>query len=231
MKGSGNVRTHLLGSGVYTIAEVARYAQLHPSRVRSWFKVRSDRAGSEPVFKSDCEPVQGDFAVSFLDLVDTWIAGQFRGAGVSMPTIRSAFRRLCDQLETTHAFCHHSLYTDGKRIFVHTAKAVNDATLTEVVSRQQFFLHVKDCLTRMDYSADTNLAKRWRIRDRIVIDPAIAFGKPVVSSTGVATFILAKQYLANDRDASVVADLYSVTEDDVEAAVVFEKEHGQLRAA
>lgn len=220
-----------LGHGCYTLAEVSRFTGLHPNKVRTWFKVRSDLAGKGPVFQSDYSTVGDDFAVSFFDLIDALFAGQFRDKGVSMRTMRKAYSVLKRRLDTAHPFCHHSLYTDGRAIFEHTANDIGDEKLTEVISSQQFFLHVKTKLTKIEYGQTSNLAERWNISTGVVIDPHVAMGKPVIKQSGLTTFVLASQFRANHDDAGLIADLYDVGESDVQNAVEFEKRFGCLRTA
>ena len=62
----------MLGQGTYRLSEVALYAGLPPSTVRAWFKWRSDRMGKGPLFTAEYKSVGGDFAVSFLDLIDAY---------------------------------------------------------------------------------------------------------------------------------------------------------------
>lgn len=213
----------MLGQGVYTVAEVSRLTDLHPSRVRSWFKQRADRSGSGPIFRSDYQPVDGDYAVSFFDLIDVLIAGAFRDQfHVSMRVVRRTHSLLKGQLGVEHPFCHSDLYTDGKRIFLSAANKLNEQTLSEVISRQQFFLHIKEKLHHIDYNEITKLAHRWRIADGVVVDPSICMGKPTIANTGITTYVIANQYHANDDNTGLTADLYGISEKDVANAVTFE---------
>ncbi len=220
-----------LGDGVYTLPEVARYTELHPSRVRAWFKGHYDGLGKGPVFKSDYRPIDSTQAVSFLDLIDVLVAAQFRGFRVSMQRVRAAYTILQKRLETRHPFCHRDLYTDGKQIFIFAANQLGDATLTEIVTNQQFFLHVREHLMRVEYDEADRMARRWRIADGVVIDPAVSFGKPVVAPTGITTFVLANAFQANRQDAELVADLFNVGESDVRNAVEFERCYNRQKAA
>jgi len=222
---------NLLYGGAYSVAEVARYTNLNASRVRSWFRGRSDGLGKGPLIQRDHPGNSSVFIASFLDMIDVLVAGQFRAQGVKMSSVRAAYALLREHLDTQHPFCHNSLYTDGKRIFLYAAGELADATLHEVVSRQQFFTHVRDSLTRVVYSDQTSLACKWNISDGVMIDPGICSGKPVVRETGVSTYVLANQYRANNRDAAFVADLFRTTETDVLNAVDFEHRFGGRRAA
>ncbi len=222
----------MIGQGVYTVAEVSRLTEMNPSRVRSWFKHRSDSAGHVPIFESDYQPVDGDYAVSFYDLIDVLVAGQFRDKhNVPMRIVRRAHSLLQKELKTEHPFCHIDLYTDGKHIFQYAATNLGEVRLSDVISHQQFFLHIKEKLSHIEYSKETMLAFRWRIANGIVINPAISMGKPTIEKTGITTYVIANQYYANMEKSALVADLYEISEDDVINAVKFEEIYGQRRVA
>jgi len=220
-----------LGAGAYRLSEVARYTEVNFGRVWSWFRERHDRENHDPVFHSDYDPVEGDFAVSFLDMIDVSVAAQLREEGVKMSIVRRSKAILSRDLSTQHPFSHSDIYTDGQRVFVFAADQIGDETLSEVISHQQFFLRIRERLTHIEYSKVTKLAARWRIARGVVIDPRVALGKPVVANTGTTTFVLANCYWANDQDAGVAADLFNVSEEDVVNAVSFEQRFGGRRAA
>ncbi len=222
----------MLGQGLYEVAEVSRFTGLNANRVRTWFKQRSDGSGCGPIFAADYEPVNGDFAVSFYDLIDVLVAGEFRDRyGVPMRIVRRAHSLLQTQLGTKHPFCHSDLYTDGRRIFLCVATQLHEEVLSDVVSRQQFFLHIKEKLDHVDYNEVTKLAARWRILKGVVIDPMVGMGKPTIENTGITTYVVANQYYANAKNTTLVADLYGIRETDVGDAVEFENIYGGRRAA
>ncbi len=220
-----------LDNGVYTLAEVSQLTHVHPARVRSWFIQRADGAGHGQVFEADYQPVGRDRAVSFHDLIDVLVAAQFRDRhNVPMRVVRRAHGILQEELGTKHPFCHSDLYTDGRRIFQNVARLGEDR-LSDVISRQQFFLHIREKLDHIDYSQATRLACRWKIARGVVLDPSVNMGRPSIADTGIATFVIASQYYANAENASLVADLYGISETDVLNAVRFEGLYGHRRVA
>ena len=72
------------------------------------------------------------------------------------------------------------------------------------------------------YGKVSRLAEAWNISDGVVINPAVNYGKPVVSNTGLSTFIVSRQYAANNKDTEFVARLFNVSTADVLHAVEFE---------
>lgn len=219
----------MLGEGVYTLSEVARFTQIHPCRAWSWFK---GSAGHGHIFRSDYKPIDGDYAVSFSDLIDVLVASQFRDIHhVSMRIVRKTHNLLQKELGVKHPFCHSDLYTDGKRIFLYIAKKLNEGRLSEVISHQQFFLHVKEKLSHIEYNEITKLARLWNITEGVVINPLVSMGKPTIINTGVTTHVIANQYYANKKNTALIADLYGLNEKNVTNAVNFEKLYGCRDAA
>ena len=220
-----------LGQGVYSIPEAAGYTGLKAQRVHSWFKQQRQGRGRR-LFKSDYDVIGRNRAVSFYDLIDVLIAGQFRKEGVSMRVVRSAYERLQQELGTEHPFCHCDLRTDGRDIFRRTVNEVGDERFAEVISGQNFFARIiHEYLRNIEYDKETKLALRWGIATGIVIDPNVSFGKPVVKNRGTTTYVLSKCFHANDSDEEFVADLFDVTPSDVRNAVNFETEFSREHAA
>lgn len=211
----------LLGRGVYTFRDVARLTGLRYARIREWFVGRGARG--QRVFAGDYSPVDGDMAVSFLDLVDAFVAGQLRTHGVPLQTLRRVYARLQDRLGTKHAFAHQELLLSGKDIFARTLNDEGEEELIHVLTDQKVFPRILlPFLEKIDFEEVTKLARRWRIAELVVVDPQIGYGKPVVEPAGIATAVLAAAYHANGRDAELVADWFNVHARHVLAAAKFE---------
>jgi uncharacterized protein (DUF433 family) len=216
--------TVMLGHGVYTCYEAAKLTGLKQSRVREWFRSRPSASARKPVFLGDYEPVNGDYALSFHDLIDLFVAGQLREHGVSLQLLRKVYKRMQNDLKTNHPFCRKELLSDGKVVFMRQLDSEGQEELTEVLTRQRVFPQIlSPFLHKIDYDKATLLAKRWKISRLVVLDPAICFGKPVVEPAGIPTAILAAAYFANGKDAEAVGDWYNVAPDYVLAAVEFER--------
>jgi uncharacterized protein (DUF433 family) len=221
----------ILGQGVYPLSEVIQYTGLPATTVRNWFKWRSDKTGKGPIFTSDYKEIGGDYAISFLNLIEVCVAAFLREQGVSPALIRRAYAILREELHTAHPFAHADLRTDGVRIIRHRFTGKDDAALVDVVSKQMLFSQMRDLLSRITYGNESHLAEAWKIAKGITIKPGVSFGKPVIEGTGVTTFVLANQYKANGKDAARVARLFNVKIGDVKNAVHFESHLKQRQAA
>lgn len=214
----------IVNHGIYSIPEVSRYTRLNPSRVRAWFRPRCGST-NKPVLHADYSADNGKDVVSFHDLIDVLVVGQLRRFGVAMPAIRDAYRVLQGELQARHPFSSGKLATDGRRVFKSVAQDVADPQLIEVVSKQQFMHHVMlEYLQFIEYDELTEMARLWHIAERVVIDPRICLGKPVIQGTSVTTNAVLTSYRANDRDVDLVADVLNIGPDDVLDAVAFEEQ-------
>jgi uncharacterized protein (DUF433 family) len=214
---------HILGHGIYGLPEAARLTRLPSSRVREWFTGRSADQGIKPVFDSDYESIDGDRAISFLDLIELFIAGRLRQQGVSLQALRKVRAQLQKDLKTRHPFCRREVLSDGKKVFVLGLDPDGQKEMIDVLTRQKVFADILlPFLKRIDYDAITQLASKWSIADKIVIDPTLCLGKPIVEEVSIRTTILASAYEANGHDSEHVADWYGVLPAHVLAAVQFE---------
>ena len=201
----------MIGHGVYSFLEVARLTRLKRVRIREWFLSRS-------VFTGDYPAIEGDHAISFLDMIDVLVAGKLRNEGVSLREIRKVYTRMEAEF-SPHPFCRKELFTDGKKVFLRYA----DGRLMEIISRQQVFPKIiTPFLRQINYDIFSKLAQRWNIAPGIVIDPEICFGKPVVREVGITTKTLTAAFEGNGRNAGVVAKWYNIHPHDVLRAVKFE---------
>ncbi len=214
----------ILGNGVYSYKEAARLTGLKPTRVYEWFRGRPTKPGRPAVFAGDYAPVEGNYAISFLDLIDVLVAGHLRNHGVKLQVVCKAYKRLQRDLGTTHPFCHKKLATDGTVVLIESVDGAGSKEFADVLTGQGIFKSIiEPFLKTIDYDNLKLLASRWRIRKGVVIDPGRCFGAPIVAAAGVPTGILANSYEANSRNAEQVAEFYNVDPDDVFVAVNFER--------
>lgn len=215
----------MIGQGVYTLADVARYTRVARSTLDQWFRSRGDRPKLPPIFKSDHGTDGNGFAVSFLNLIEAHVAAMLKEKGFTPQRIRRAHKSLQGLLHTDHPFAHQSLRIDvdekyhPKRPNIFT---VDGSKAIDGLTKQVMLEYVSPRLNTITYGEDM-LAETWEIATEIVIDPWRGFGHPVVKGAGVSTLILAKQYHANRGNASLVAKLFNTTADDVVRAVDYEK--------
>jgi uncharacterized protein (DUF433 family) len=215
----------MIGNGTYTLAEVSRYITVPRTTLDKWFRPRSDRPGSIPVFKSDYTANGSEYVVSFLNLIEAHVAAMLRVKRFTPKRIRTAHRNLQQDLRTSYPFAHESLRIDADERYKPNRPnmfTLAGATAIDAHTRQVMMEYVAPRLSTITYGDDF-LAKAWHVATGIVIDPWRGFGHPVVEGAGISTLILAKQYHANRGNASLVAKLFNTTATDVVRAVEYER--------
>jgi uncharacterized protein (DUF433 family) len=212
----------LLGHGVYSFDDAARLTRLKPSRVREWFCARpTTKAGA--VFQSDFADETSQHLISFLDLIDVFVAGQLREQGVSLQNLRRVYRTLQREFEVEHPFGRKELLTDGTRVFLAGLDERGQDEVYDVLTRQKAFPRIiRPFLNELHFESRSNLAAKWRIAKGVVINPEICSGQPVIEGKGIPTRLVAKAVVANDNDKQAVADWYGMSVEQVSDAVRFE---------
>lgn len=209
----------LLGNGVYSFADAAKYTRLKQSRIREWFRNREDGTG---LFRSDFGESTDQKLISFHDLIESYIAGQMRDNGVTLSTIRKVHSKLQSDWNDLHPFCRPEFRVGGKDVFYVGLDSKGQQQIFDALTKQMVFVKlISPFLKRLDYGAAT--AIRWRIAKGVEIDPKLCWGQPVATSSKIPTYILSNSFHANGKQADAVARWFEVTKDDVLAAVRFEK--------
>ena len=223
----------MIGQGFYTLSEVARFTGLPVATVRSWFKDRPDGKGHGPVFQSDFAVVGRDYGVSFLNLIDAYVAAFFRAQHVPSRVIRKAHGNLQQRLGTPHPFAHTDLRTSQGRIIESMSPADEaEAAMVDVVNGQFWFDKMEGLHAEVDYDPVSKLARAWKVRPEygVVIRPGVNFGQPSLEGTNIPTLIVASQYKANRGDETLVARLFETSAANVLNAYRFERGIGRLAA-
>jgi len=222
---------NLLGNGIYTISESSRYLGISESRLRNWVfgKESSGKKGS--VISADYKPVNNSYALSFYDLIDAYVMKMLLDKNQSIHKIRKAYNQLSNDLKINHPFCHITLKVQGPNIIAQAAKKAGSIDLYHAITRQGYFPQFKAGLDKLEYDEISNFVRKLKIYKGINLDPEISFGKPVIDKTSTTTYILAKSYLANDRNLKLVAELFDVKPSDVTKAFKFETELGHMSKA
>jgi hypothetical protein len=133
--------------------------------VRSWFLPRANGAGKGPIFESQWEREGDDFAIGFLNLIETYAASFCKKSKVKHTDIRRAQEILKEELDTPHPFAHAELSAFLGRI-IHERdhdRTGRDRRFIDVISRQLVFPEFRAGLAKIDYSPTTEVS--WSVED------------------------------------------------------------------
>lgn len=220
--------TPLVGVGLYTVAEASKLTGTPARTIRRWARGYSYRRNEKerkqpPVWRADLEPIRGQQPLTFLDLMEARFIRSFREYGVSWPAIREAARRAQEMYEDRHAFTRHRFRTDGKAIFQQIEEE-GHVKLFDLNRETWVFREMVEpsLYAGVEFHAE-QMARWYPVESRsIVIDPALAFGRPILAKEGVSTEIIAAEVAANDNDEDAIARWYKIPARAVRAAVEYE---------
>jgi len=243
MENPATIRDGVLGRGVYSGAEALRLINFRrnpqiPGRpvsrhtIARWLRGYDykDRRGeirhSAPLWRPDYADDDDTIELSFRDLIELRFVKSFRDLGLALPTIRECFKRAVDEVRDDRPFSTRRFRTDGKTIFLEITHDVRDGELIDLKRRQHVFRSVVAPSLR-DLEFDADVVARWFplgiSRKAVVIDPARAFGRPIVREGRVPTEILFAA-VRTEGSPEKVARLYEVPLPAVRAAVTFQQQ-------
>lgn len=223
---------NLVGIGLYSFPEASKLTGIESSRLRRWLHGYSYRHAGEdvkrtapPLWESPLFKDQLD-GVSFSDLLEVRFVEAFRGYGVSLQTIRVAAQHARELFGTDYPFTNRRFRTDGRAVFAEAIDETGDVEMIDLGKKQYVFDRVvrPSLYSGIDFGND-ELAKRWfpvPNSRSVVLDPKVAFGKPIVAAVGIRTDVLYESFMA-EQDKNIVARLYEVPVSAVEQAVRFEQ--------
>lgn len=233
--GSIAVSRNPLALGFYSVNEAARLIEGGSTRrIHGWLRGYKGRAAG-PLIARQFEPLSNIEEVSFLDMMELRLVETFREQHVKPNTIRKAIveARELFKLEKPFATDRIVLKTDGKHIFVEevlkkVARDERDARLWNLVTKQyeHYELIERSFVNGVVFDPETHLARTWRPRPLdfpdILIDPRIAYGKPVTPSL-VPAETLHEVWRAENDNIGAAADWFGLSIDEAEMAIRFQE--------
>jgi uncharacterized protein (DUF433 family) len=235
MSSSRRTRT-MVGTGLYTPLDAAALLHEKPSTVRRWaFGYGRSRAHGTvrhpPLIHSELPRLEGEPALTFVELVELLYIRSFLRAGVSWAVMKEAARVASRMYDTRHPFALRHFFADPRAIYA-AEEAEGRESLIQLAGHGQHVIGeiVKPFLDELEFDGD-EVATRWRPLGRIggvLVDPRHAFGAPVVEETGIRTRTLVETYLDElpcfgERTVERVAWMFNVKPLHVQVALDFDR--------
>ncbi|MBW3571372.1 MAG: hypothetical protein KY467_09715 [Gemmatimonadetes bacterium] len=227
----------LPGTGIYTPADAATLLHERAETVRRWaFGYRRTRVSGPtvhpPLIQTDLPELEGQRALTFVELIELLYIRAFQRAGVPWRLIRQAANVAGRMYSTDHPFALRQLYADPHSVYGAVQEPDGSESLVQLVGHGQHAMWqmVKPYLEQLEFGGD-NLAQRWWPMGRdagVVVDPRFAFGAPIVEEVGIRTRTLAGAYRAElpaygERAVERVAWTFEIDPRDVQSALGFER--------
>jgi uncharacterized protein (DUF433 family) len=186
-----------------------------------------EKRHSDPLWRPDYINEDDTLELSFRDLIELRFVKTFKDHGLGLRTIRACFMRAVELVHDERPFSTQKFRTDGRTIFLEITSDIREGELIDLKRRQGVFQSViEPSLHDLEFDAD--IVTRWFPLGRrtIVVDPARAFGRPIVAEGGVPIEVLADAVEIEGGEQRV-AKLYSLPPAAVRDAVSF---HQRLAA-
>lgn len=213
----------------YTLNEASRYVGVPLRTLQSWVSGRSyetesgSRFSKPLILRSD----KSSPLLSFNNLIEAHVLSAIRREhSVPMPKVRKALDFLSRRYESQNPLSEHDFETDGIDLFVEKyGELINVTRGGQIAMRDILQLY----LTRIERD-ENGLASQLfpftrvpieTIKENpkiIAINPRIAFGKPVISGTGIPTAIIAERYKTGESISEIAGD-YGRDFNEVEEAI------------
>ncbi len=202
----------------YSVSEAAFYLRLPVSTLRAWV---GKQRGFEPLIAlaQDKPP-----SLSFVNLVEAYVLAAIRRKYViSMTKVRRAIEYISEKFHSEHPLADKEFETDGLHLFVREY-----GTLINITQEAQIELEeiVKQYLKRIERDPKGLPVRLYPFSRTggpdeprlIIIDPQIAFGRPVLAAKSIPVEVIAERYRAGESIADLMYD-YDCTQKEIEEAI------------
>lgn len=229
---------------LYGLTETSRYLKVNIKTLKSWVSGRSYRLddGTEkwwpPVIQL---PDPAKPQLSFYNLVEIHVLlGIRRIYSVQFRKVRSALKYLESAFPDKNPLAKRDFWTDKFELFI---KESGDLICASLHGQKVIQEAVEQYLHRIDRDFDLSPFRLYpfsneivfKLDDRkhrprdleaepksIVIDPLVAFGRPTLAGTGIATNVIAGRFRAGEEISALAKD-YGIEESQVREALGYEE--------
>ncbi len=213
----------------YGLAEAARYLKLPATTLRAWtFGREYPTSKGDGRFHPLIRPAsRRPPLLSFSNLIEAHVLRALRTEhGVSVKALREAVRFAEQTLEIERLLLSPELRADAGQVFLDRyGELINLSASGQLAMRQALTAHLKRITWKNDFPIRLHpfvLSDTMDAGMPIAIDPRISFGRPVITSRGISTAVIAGRIDAGESVADIAAD-YDLGKEEVEQAVVYER--------
>jgi uncharacterized protein (DUF433 family) len=212
----------ILEVAAYGLPEAARYLRVPGTTLRYWTQGRGD---VDPLIElASLDPAR----LSFSNLMECHVLSAMRGATyrLRLPKIRRALETVSRLFPSRHPLLERAFQTDGVDLFIEELpkELVNLSKNGQLGIKSVLQFH----LQRIERDGSGILTFFPFVEERsaqepkvIMMNPTVAFGKPVIAGTGISTATVAARFHARES-VSDLAREYGRQESEIEEAIRWE---------
>jgi uncharacterized protein (DUF433 family) len=217
-------------TAAYTLAEAARYLRLPSATLRSWVLGRdyptTEGGGKFPplIRPASKQPP----LLSFSNMIEAHVLRSLRAVHeVPVKALRDALAYAEKELSIDRLLLRPELRAEAGKVFLDRYGQLIELTASGQLAMRQFF---DEHLKRIDWDASKFPVRLYPFLSAatpsdarpIVINPQIAFGRPVVERKGVSTSAIVERIDAGESVEDVAND-YDLGQSEIEQAILYER--------
>jgi uncharacterized protein (DUF433 family) len=205
-----------VGVGLYTTSEAARYLGMPVSTLQAWISSRDGNAALVTTV-----PRKGyEAGIPFIGFAEAFVLQVARRAGAPRNRIRPGVEAVKAELGLAHALASRLLYTDGAELLVQYRTEDENLEVART-HQQQLTSTVRSQLRLITYAGD-GYAERLQLPSfgpaEVLVDPAVAFGYPVIKGAGARVKDVLDRFWAGEGLRTIAYD-FDLSDEAVEAIV------------
>lgn len=222
---NGELIKNIFEQSAYSMKEASRYLRIPYPTLRDWVK-GFPRSKQEAIISI---PKGSSNYLSFINLVEVYVLDAIRrGHGISFPKIRMALNFLGKKFPSPHPLADNSFATDGLHIFIEKYGDLIAISQQGQIAMKKIIGEYLKRIERNTHGVPIKLypfvsTKRLDEPKRIIIDPQVSFGRPVLVGTGIPTAVIYERFMAGDATKDIAGD-YRVDQEKIEDAIRCEQE-------
>ncbi|MGV0028406.1 DUF433 domain-containing protein [Phormidesmis priestleyi] len=198
----------------YAVVDAARYLSIPSGTIQSWLRGRTYQTQEGPRYYEPLiqRPRANLPQLSFTNLIEAHVLRVIRKVhNVRLDKVRTALDYLDQQFQMPHPLAQIQFQTDGVDLFVESVGRLVSVSKPGQLAMQEILKHL---LQRVEWDEQGIAARLYpftsgmkeNVPKQLVIDPRIAFGRPVLVGTGIPTSILATRYKAGESIDDLAID-------------------------
>ncbi|MGH6610967.1 MAG: DUF433 domain-containing protein, partial [Burkholderiaceae bacterium] len=172
--------------------------------------------------------------LSFANLCELHLLSAMRREHrVALPAIRKSVEFVKKRMKRTRPLLDVEFRTNGISLFVEKAGELLNVSREGQLAMRGDFERALERIKRDEKGSPVRQVPFSRIQsdeaqqpEVVAIDPAVAFGRPMVARAGVKTEVIASRFAAGDAPSELAAD-YDVSEADILEALRYEQRWAQ----
>jgi len=209
-----------LGTGIYTVSDLAEILKIEKSRARYWFNeyVRNILPTiTNHVYNFN--QTQGLF-VNFKSLLQLYVFEELKKKGIKKKDILNAYRTLSKMYSTPYPFATNKVLTAGKDILL---ELDHNSLINANQSMQYNLVEVLiPYLDKIEFDISGNAIKFFPFGadNCVVVDPEVQFGSPTINGTRIDIKTIFEMFEAGDSK-KFIAKIYNLSLKQVNDAIEF----------